>query len=96
MSAPYHANATDVPSSAPSIVSHHTPNSHADGTSDDVYSSDISDLERVALFDESVNSILHNNAPSPRAYIPSSGTPSFATHNPNRHAEGTTDGGATS
>eukprot|EP00978_Attheya_sp_CCMP212_P028948 scaffold101246_cov43-Attheya_sp.AAC.1 len=85
MSAPYHADATDVPSSAPSIVSHHTPNSHADGTSDDVYSSDIqvqdydqrsllSDLERVALFDESVISILHNNAPSPRAYIPSSGT----------------------
>eukprot|EP00978_Attheya_sp_CCMP212_P027749 scaffold93685_cov49-Attheya_sp.AAC.1 len=62
MAAPYHADATDVRSGAPSIPSH-TPNCHADGTSGVVYSSVVqgddersllSDLEGVALFGEGV------------------------------------------
>eukprot|EP00978_Attheya_sp_CCMP212_P026277 scaffold86114_cov67-Attheya_sp.AAC.1 len=98
MAAPYHADATDVRSGAPSIASH-TPNRHADGTSGDVYSSVVqghdqrsflSDLEGVALFGEGVLSIVQNDAPSHRTDIPSGGTPSFATATPILHAEGTT------
>eukprot|EP00978_Attheya_sp_CCMP212_P018021 scaffold48838_cov66-Attheya_sp.AAC.3 len=93
----YHANASDIPSGAPSIASH-TPNSHANGTSSDVYSSFIqgydqrsllSDLDGVAIFDEGVNSILENDAPPPQTNIPT-GTPSIMTCNPDCHAKVTT------
>eukprot|EP00978_Attheya_sp_CCMP212_P023521 scaffold72302_cov50-Attheya_sp.AAC.1 len=79
MAAPYHADATDVRSGAPSIASH-TPNRHADCTSGGIYSSVVqghdqrsllSDLEGVALFGEGVLSIVQNDAPSHRTDIPS-------------------------
>eukprot|EP00978_Attheya_sp_CCMP212_P017921 scaffold48379_cov55-Attheya_sp.AAC.1 len=99
MAAPYHADATDVPSSAPSITSH-TPNMHDDGTSGDVHSLVVqgsnqrsfqSNIVGVSLFGgDIVNSTVQNDAPSHRTDIPSGGNPSFATHTPIHHTEGTT------
>eukprot|EP00978_Attheya_sp_CCMP212_P030694 scaffold113903_cov57-Attheya_sp.AAC.1 len=94
MAAPYHADATGIPSGAPSIAAH-TPNRHSNGTSGHVYSPDIqgrdqqlllSDLEGVALFGEHELSILKNDLPSHRTDI-STGTPSFATQSTDRKAK---------
>eukprot|EP00978_Attheya_sp_CCMP212_P047172 scaffold421245_cov61-Attheya_sp.AAC.1 len=78
MAAPYHADATGIPSGAPSIAAH-TPNRHSADTSSHVYSRDIQghdqrsllpDLEGVALFGEHDLSILQNDVPSHRTDIP--------------------------
>eukprot|EP00978_Attheya_sp_CCMP212_P039533 scaffold206551_cov43-Attheya_sp.AAC.1 len=99
MAAPYHADATEVPSGAPSIASH-TPNRHDGGTSGDVHSLVVqgynqrsfqSNIVGVSLFGEDiVNSTVQNDAPSHQTDIPSGGDPSFATDTPIHHAEGTT------
>eukprot|EP00978_Attheya_sp_CCMP212_P008382 scaffold19734_cov69-Attheya_sp.AAC.1 len=87
MAAPYHADATGIPSGAPSIAAH-TPNRHSDGTSGHDQQSLLSDLEGIALFGEHELSILQNDVPSHRTDI-STGTPSSATQSTNRNAEGT-------
>eukprot|EP00978_Attheya_sp_CCMP212_P008381 scaffold19733_cov84-Attheya_sp.AAC.1 len=79
MAAPYHADATGIPSGAPSIAAH-TPNRHSDGTSD---------LEGVALFGEHELSILQNDALSSRTDIFTGTAPSSTTQSTNRKAEGT-------
>eukprot|EP00978_Attheya_sp_CCMP212_P000135 scaffold256_cov57-Attheya_sp.AAC.4 len=99
MAAPYHANATDVLSGAPSITPH-TPNMHDNVTSGDVHSlvergsnhqSFQSNIVGVSFFgDDIVNSTAQNDASSPRTDIMSGGTPSFTSHNQNHHAAGTT------
>eukprot|EP00978_Attheya_sp_CCMP212_P036197 scaffold162476_cov35-Attheya_sp.AAC.1 len=47
-------------------------------------------LYRATTSDHIVNSTVQNDAPSHRTDIPSGGDPSFATHTPIHHAEGTT------
>eukprot|EP00978_Attheya_sp_CCMP212_P034728 scaffold147094_cov77-Attheya_sp.AAC.1 len=78
MAAPYHADATDVPSGAPSITPH-TPNTHDNGTSADVHSLVVqgsnqqsfqSNIVGVSFFgDDTVNSTVQHDASSPRTDI---------------------------
>eukprot|EP00978_Attheya_sp_CCMP212_P032385 scaffold126164_cov43-Attheya_sp.AAC.1 len=98
MAAPYHADATVVPSGAPSIASH-TPNTHDDGTSGDVHSLVVqgSNQRSYSKFDGTkrraivINLIIQQDATFPRTDNQTGGgTFSLASHTPKYNAEGTT------